>query len=387
MKKLFLLLIVGMLSLCAEAQVSTSQFANSSTGTTLNTLTKIVVNGGVPQAQIAATTDTSGVIGVATSPTATAGQATITYSGIAPVVFDNATTAGDYCQISATVAGNCHDVGATRPTLGQIIGIVAQTGGSAGTYFVLLDKSILPTSGSVGGNLFGDGSDGAVTADGSTTVTCLGAPTSSTYTMTRDCYFTTLTVNSGVTIKTVSNRILAATSITSTGTIQNAGNAGGNGGNATGTNKATGGTAGSLPSALAAGSLAAPVSSKAGLTGGSGGTGVGSSGTNGATGNTGQFALTSSSGNAGVAGGNGGASGASGGNNAGGTGGTAGSGGPSSPVDHYSPHEVSVAKNLYDPAANALQVSGGNGSGGSGAAGGGDATNSGGGGGGSGGGG
>jgi hypothetical protein len=49
--------------------------------------------------------------------------------------------------------------------------------------------------------IYGDGSDGAVVADGAATVTCLGAPSSNVYTQTRDCYFQNLTVNVGVTVK------------------------------------------------------------------------------------------------------------------------------------------------------------------------------------------
>jgi hypothetical protein len=144
MKKLLLLLsLVIAVSMGAQAQESFG-LANSSTGTTLNTLTKVVVNAGSPQAQIVATTDTSGAVGITTLGNGTSGTAIITRSGIAPCVFDNTAVAGDFVQIAAGTAGNCHDAGATRPTSGQIIGVVIQAGGSAGTYNVLLDKSILP---------------------------------------------------------------------------------------------------------------------------------------------------------------------------------------------------------------------------------------------------
>ena len=236
-------------------------------------------------------------------------------------------------------------------------------------------------------SLTGDGSDGAVTADGTTTVPCLGAPASSTYTMTRDCYFTTLTVNSGVIIKTVSNRILATVSITNSGTIQNSGNAGGAGGNATGTNKATGGTNGVNSITLAAGSLASPPAAIAGKAGATATTGIGVAGTNAtAGGNSGPVALTSTSANAGAAGGNSGGSGASGGNNAGASGGTGGTGGVSV-LDNSPPRSPHLLATLYDGSGNAYRVMGVNGGGGSGAAGAGDGTNAGGGGGGAGGGG
>jgi len=49
-------------------------------------------------------------------------------------VFDGATTAGDYVQISSTVAGNCHDAGAAYPAGGQVLGRVLSTNASGGTY-------------------------------------------------------------------------------------------------------------------------------------------------------------------------------------------------------------------------------------------------------------
>jgi hypothetical protein len=232
----------------------------------------------------------------------------------------------------------------------------------------------------------GDGSDGAVVADGTSTVACLGVPVSNTYTLTRDCYFTTFVLNSGVTIKTASNRILASTSIANSGTIQNIGTNGGAGGNATGTNSSTGGSNGLIATQLPSGSLGAPVASAAGKTGATGTTGVGVAGTAGITANSTQFNLVSGTTAAGVAGGNGGGSGASGGSQAGATGG-AGGNGVSASLSQATPNELHVALVLHDTAANIIHSMPGNGSSGSGASGAGDTTNSGGGGGGSGGGG
>jgi hypothetical protein len=77
--------------------------------------------------------------------------------------------------------------------------------------------------------LYGNGADGALTYDGTTTI--LGvAPSSSTYTLNRDVYGTTIIVNSGVTIKTNGFRMFATVALLVSGTIQNNG---GNGGNAT----------------------------------------------------------------------------------------------------------------------------------------------------------
>lgn len=87
-----------------------------------------------------------------------------------------------------------------------------------------LDKGFinLPT------NYFGDGSDGSLTYDGATTILGM-APAANVYTLTRDIFATTMTVNAGVTIKTNGYRIFCSTSLTmnnaTTSIIQNLGNA------------------------------------------------------------------------------------------------------------------------------------------------------------------
>lgn len=105
----------------------------SSTGTTANTLTKLT--GAPSTAVIAATTDTGGIVGITISGAGTTGTATIARGGLINCVFSNATTAGDYVQISSGTGGDCADTGAaTYPTSGQVIGRVLSTNGSAGTY-------------------------------------------------------------------------------------------------------------------------------------------------------------------------------------------------------------------------------------------------------------
>ena len=88
----------------------------------------------------AATTDLSGIEGITVSGAGTSGSAVIQQNGIAPCVFDGATSANDYVQISSTVAGDCHDTGAsTLPTMGgQVIGTVLSTNSGAGTYQIAL---------------------------------------------------------------------------------------------------------------------------------------------------------------------------------------------------------------------------------------------------------
>jgi hypothetical protein len=109
------------------------EIANAgTTGTTLNKLAKLT--GAPSTAVIAGTSDTTGVIGVVISGAGTTGNAVIARNGICSCVFDGATTAGDYVQVSSTVAGDCKDAGASPPTSGQIIGRVLSTNGGAGTY-------------------------------------------------------------------------------------------------------------------------------------------------------------------------------------------------------------------------------------------------------------
>ena len=73
------------------------------------------------------------------------------------------------------------------------------------------------------GGTFGDGSDGAVTLDGTTTISGFGAPSSSIYTLSRDVYCASLAINSGVTVKPAGYRIFVNGAITGTGTISNNG--------------------------------------------------------------------------------------------------------------------------------------------------------------------
>lgn len=122
-----------------------SQFTNaSSTGTAANKLAKLT--GAPSTALIAATSDTGGVVGVVIGGAGTTGKALVAVAGQAPCVFDGATTAGDYVQISSTVAGACHDAGASYPSSGQVIGRVLSTNGGAGTYSVAINGEIKPAA-------------------------------------------------------------------------------------------------------------------------------------------------------------------------------------------------------------------------------------------------
>jgi len=64
-----------------------------------------------------------------------------------------------------------------------------------------------------GAGVYGNGADGAVTFDGSTTILGL-APSSSVYTLTRDLFLTDCTINSGVSIKTNGFRLFCSGTLT-----------------------------------------------------------------------------------------------------------------------------------------------------------------------------
>ncbi len=130
------------------------------------------------------------------------------------------------------------------------------------------------------GGLFGDGSDGPVTLDGTATVSW-ASKAGSVYTMTRDCFVTNLTVNSGVTLNAGPYRVFCLAS----GTVTNAGTIQANGASAASSSAPSGGTSGILQYGTAggAGSTTNGSSSTAAGTqfgtGNSGGGGTGSGGT------------------------------------------------------------------------------------------------------------
>lgn len=157
-----------------------------------------------------------------------------------------------------------------NPTVAQINGTALGTLSGAATNQVLgwNGSQWVPQTVSLTGGLaiYGDGSDGAFTFDGSTTI--LGvAPSTNTYTMNRDWFLGATTINNGVSIITAGFRLFVQGTLTNNGTIQ------WNGNNASGTNGATPGAAlgGNNVIDNAAGN-------NPGLAGGSGGTGNGNNG-------------------------------------------------------------------------------------------------------------
>ncbi len=143
----------------------------------------------------------------------------------------------------------------------------------------------LPAAPASGGGLFiyGDGSDGTVTFDGTTTVLGL-VPSANAYTLTRDIFLKSGTINNGVTINTAGFRIFDAGTFTNNGTVQNNGGAGGNA--TTGTVGSAGAVAprGTLGMSSAAGTSwpgKAGVSNAVGLTATGGASSYGGGGGNG----------------------------------------------------------------------------------------------------------
>lgn len=352
---------------------------DGTTGTTINLLAKATTTGCIKTG----TTDTNVPVWIVTSASATTGSASLAVTGQASCKMDSTIASGGegyYVVESTTTAGDCHAQSA-QPTGVFIVGSLisdSTTSGSIATVQVL--STFNPAGGTSSPTIeafAGDGSDGAVTADGTTTLTCLGAPTATVYTLTRDCFFTTLVNNTSTTIKTANYRLLASVSITNNGTISNNGSNGGNGGNAAG---ATGGTAGTAGTILAAGTLPAVAIGKVGVVGATGVTtaATGAAGTAATAAQTGTNTLVATATASTVAGGAGGSS--VGGANAGGAGGTGGSSGAASVVK-YPARVPSRAEFMVIPAGTGYAPAStiaGSGSGGAGA---GDGTNAGGGGG------
>jgi hypothetical protein len=78
-------------------------------------------------AVVAPAATTSGIIGFCFNNCGTTGQGIILQQGQSNCLFDNATTAGDYVQLSNTANGQCHDAGTSPPIGVQTLGRVSQS--------------------------------------------------------------------------------------------------------------------------------------------------------------------------------------------------------------------------------------------------------------------
>ena len=129
------------------------------------------------------------------------------------------TTAGDILYENATPAPARLAIGSSSPAV-QVLGV----------------SSGLPAwvNHNYGG-VFGDGSDGSATLDGTATpswISHTGTVGSYVYTMTRDAWLTSLTINNSITLNTAGYRIFCQGTVTNSGTIQYNGAAGNSGGTA-----------------------------------------------------------------------------------------------------------------------------------------------------------
>jgi hypothetical protein len=113
---------------------------NTVTGTTVN---KMACDDGTGKVIICpfASSTTDEPVGVAVAANGatpgTTGSTGICIIGFCSVIFDNAATAGHYAQVSTSVNGDLTDVGATKPTNGQVYYYIFTGNAGAGTAAVI----------------------------------------------------------------------------------------------------------------------------------------------------------------------------------------------------------------------------------------------------------
>ena len=91
-----------------------------------------------PTAAVRTSAGDTNAFGICVSGCGTSGYANIALVGKTNCDFDGATTAGNFVQISGSIAGKCTDAGSTRPSSGKIVGRVITTNTVAGLYEVIL---------------------------------------------------------------------------------------------------------------------------------------------------------------------------------------------------------------------------------------------------------
>lgn len=222
------------------------------------------------------------------------------------------TSSGGTAVALATTTTAVNVSAATAPTTTQVLTAVSgsaatwqalPTGGTATAGILQLDgtpSDIQPTgTAASAGNkgqaadakhvhvqdfvgIFGDGSDGAVTLDGSTTYNTWSGLAGSTYTMTRDVFCTSLTVNAGVTLLPNNFRVFCTGAVINNGLFSADGHAGlanGTNGSSLGAQITTGGRAGGAgQTTTGSAGAASNVGSPAGGAGGAGASGSGGAG-------------------------------------------------------------------------------------------------------------
>ena len=248
-----------------------------------------------PASDVNALTDCVSVIsGSAPGTTVTAQQ---TMDTIAAAVTNNQVLAGNGTHVTLRALAAADLPAATTSAQGAVqldtaTPAATSTAGSSGSGTLVMRSNHVHAQ--VFAGVFGDGSDGAVTCDGSTDLTSkgFGAPSSSIYTMTRDVFCTSLTINNTVTVNPAGWRIFCMGTLTNNGTISALGNAGlanGNNGAALTQNTLQRGQPGG-GGATGAGSAGTNTNGAGLNTAGTGGTGTsgagGAGGTAGASGNS-----------------------------------------------------------------------------------------------------
>jgi hypothetical protein len=139
-----------------SASLSTTALTETyiSNGSTINLLQMLTTVSGVSRAADAATSTVSGIAGIAAATVTAGNPVEVEVSGKASCLFDGSpVAAGDYVQISATAAGNCHDSGVIRATSGETIGF-SLTSGSGNTVQTvrLFETESVPGVSIIGGN-------------------------------------------------------------------------------------------------------------------------------------------------------------------------------------------------------------------------------------------
>jgi hypothetical protein len=119
----------------------------STSGTT--TVGLVVKLSGTSNTVVTVGTSDTEALGICNAQCGAGGISEVAILGSAACTFDNTVTAGHYVQISGTVAGNCHDSGATIPNSGTVILGRVVDGGASGFHNVAI--SLTPPSNSSGG--------------------------------------------------------------------------------------------------------------------------------------------------------------------------------------------------------------------------------------------
>ena len=175
--KPILLLLLSAVSLCAQSQfhdglglvggpVSTLVPNDGGTGTTVNQLAKINVSG---NAVITTTSDTAIPVFVVSGGAGTTGSAQLAVAGTVLCQTDAGGAAIMHFLVeSTTIAGRCHDAGATAPTSGWVIGQAQTTAAASATTNVLLSQGYNAAAGGGGGGLPPQSQQSILTSNGTT---------------------------------------------------------------------------------------------------------------------------------------------------------------------------------------------------------------------------